>query len=420
MDICISPARLTGEIEAVESKSDAHRLLICAALSQSPTEICIRNISKDIKATMNCLTALGCVLKNPESGKLAVRPLWQNLVENPWLDCGESGSTLRFLLPVAAALCKSFTISGGGRLPARPLSPIIEAMKLNGCTFDSETLPIKVTGKLHAGRFLLPGNVSSQFISGLLFALPLLEGTSEIILTSPLESAGYVDMTLNTLHQFGISVIREKDRFMIAGAQKYSSLGKVSVEGDWSNAAFWLAAGTMNGKIACGGLDIETLQSDRGIVDILKQMGAEAVLENGTVSVESSPLSAITLDASGIPDLVPVLAAVMSVANGTSVIQNISRVRLKESDRLHAMAENLNAIGADIKELEDSLVITGKPKLRGGITDGYNDHRIVMAMAAVSVACENEVLIKGAEAIEKSYPDFFKDFKKLGGLAHVI
>jgi len=369
---------------------------------------------------MNCLTALGCVLKNPESGKLAVRPLWQNLVENPWLDCGESGSTLRFLLPVTAALSGGFTITGGGRLPARPLSPIIIAMKANGCTFDIETLPIKVTGKLHAGRFLLPGNVSSQFISGLLFALPLLEGTSEIVLTSPLESAGYVDMTLNTLHQFGISVIRENDRFIIAGAQKYSSPGKVSVEGDWSNAAFWLAAGAMNGKIACGGLDIDTLQSDRGIVDILKQMGTEAVFKNGTVSIESSTLSAITLDASGIPDLVPILAAVMSVANGTSVIQNIGRVRLKESDRLHAMAENLNALGADVKEHEDSLIITGKPKLRGGITDGYNDHRIVMAMAAVSAACENEIIIKGAEATEKSYPDFFKDFKKLGGLAHVI
>ncbi|MEI6579433.1 MAG: 3-phosphoshikimate 1-carboxyvinyltransferase [Eubacteriales bacterium] len=420
MDISISPARLNGEIEAVESKSDAHRLLICAALSHNPTEIYIKNISKDIAATINCLTEMGCFIENLQANKILVHPLWARIAENPCLDCGESGSTLRFLLPVAAALYSSFTIIGSGRLPERPLTPIIDAMKANGCNFDSDILPIKVTGKLNSGKFTLPGDVSSQFISGLLFALPMLEGTSELVLTSPLESSGYVDMTIDTLKKFGVSVVRGEKQFIIAGGQKYISPGNTAVEGDWSNAAFWLAAGAMNGKISCNRLDRESLQSDRKIFDILKRMGSEITFENGTAQVENKHLFAINLDASDIPDLVPIMAAVMAVADGISIIKNAGRVRFKESDRLHAIAKNLNLIGAEVEELEDSLVIRGKQKLSGGITDGCNDHRIVMALAAVSVACEGEVIIKGSQAIEKSYPDFFNDFKKLGGLAHVI
>lgn len=420
MDISISPSSLKGEIEAVESKSDAHRLLICAALSQTNTEIQIKNNSKDVRATMNCLSALGSVFEKPEGGKLIIRPLRELPGERPLLDCGESGSTLRFLLPVAAAICNDFTITGGGRLPERPLAPIIEAMRSNGCSFDSEKLPINIAGKLRGGRFVLPGDVSSQFISGLLFALPLLEDESEILLTSPLESSGYVDMTLDTLNKFGISVIRRENGFIVAGGQKYISPGYSEVEGDWSNAAFWLAAAAVNGKIICHGLHYETLQSDRRMIEVLKQMGADVSFENISAKVESRQLSAITLDASDIPDLVPVLAAVCTVSKGTSVINNIARVRLKESDRLHAMAENLNAIGADVKEFENSLVINGKNKLAGGITDSFNDHRIVMALAAISVACDKEIIIKGAQAVEKSYPDFFRDFKKLGGLANVI
>ncbi len=420
MNISISPSRLNGEIEAVDSKSDAHRLLICAALSHRPTEIAIKNISKDVAATINCLSALGCVVKNPENGGLIICPLWENISKYPLLDCGESGSTLRFLLPVAAAVYNGFTITGSGRLPQRPLAPIIDAMRLNGCKFNSEQLPIKVSGKLKSGQFLLPGDISSQFISGLLFALPLLEDKSKIVLTSPLESSGYVDMTLDTLKKFGISVIRGENGFTVVGGQKYVSPVTAAVEGDWSNAAFWLAAGAVNGKITCRGLNFETLQSDRRIMSLLKQMGAEVAFENSSAKAGSGPLSAITLDASDIPDLVPVLAAALTVANGTSVIKNIGRVRLKESDRLHAIAVNLNAIGADVKEYEDSLVINGKSKLAGGITDGFNDHRIVMALTAISGACENKVIIKGAQAVEKSYPDFFGDFIKLGGLANVI
>ena len=420
MDISISPSRLAGGIEAVDSKSDAHRLLISAALSKTKTEIRLRNLSKDISATISCLKSLGCEAEYTASGILIIRPFAERTAKQPVLDCGESGSTLRFLLPVAAAVCGGFTITGGGRLPRRPLAPVLEAMSANGCSFSGKCLPITVSGMLHSGKFMLPGDISSQFISGLLFALPLLEGKSEVVLTSQLESSGYVDMTVSTLAKFGISAGIYENRYTVNGGQQYVSPGTVAVEGDWSNAAFWLAAGAVNGSISCSGLRQDTLQSDRRIMELLRQMGAEVEYDNTAVRVKNKFLTAIDVDASEIPDLVPVLAAVCSVSKGTSVIRNIARVRLKESDRLRGMAVNLNAIGADVKEQEDSLVINGKSKLAGGVTDGFNDHRIVMALAAVSAACEKEIVIKGIQAVEKSYPDFFSDFIKLGGKANVI
>lgn len=419
MEISITPAALTGSVEAVESKSDAHRLLICAALSDKPTAITIKNISRDIAATMDCLTAMGCKIKTV-GNTVTVNPLWQTLADTPFLDCGESGSTLRFLLPVAAALYNRFNITGSGRLPERPLSAIIEAMQLNGCTFSGEKLPLQVNGQLTSDRYKLPGNVSSQFVSGLLFALPLLEGTSEIVLTSPLESSGYVAMTLSALAKFGISIVCEKDSFIISGKQKYISPGNAQVEGDWSNAAFWLAAGAINGQVACTGLDGDSLQCDRKMLEILQQMGADTAFEHGTAFVGSKELHAISIDVGEIPDLVPILATMAAVSEGISVIRNAGRVRLKESDRLRAIAQSLNAIGADVQELEDSLVIRGKEQLAGGTIHGCNDHRIVMALAVVAGACKEPIIIQGAEAVEKSYPDFFRDYNKLGGLANVI
>ncbi len=419
MDISIRPAALTGTVQAVESKSDAHRLLICAALSTEPTKITVKNMSRDIAATMACLRAMGCGIK-AVGDTFTVDPILQKTSDTPFLDCGESGSTLRFLLPVAAAIYDKFKITGSGRLPERPLDSIIHAMQANGCAFSGEKLPFQVTGGLKIGRYELPGNVSSQFISGLLFALPLLKSDSEVVLTSPLESSAYVNMTVSTLAKFGITIACEKDRFVIPGGQTYISPGSAQVEGDWSNAAFWLAAGAINGQVACAGLDLNSLQCDRRMMEVLKQMGADTKFENGTAFVTHRELKAITLDVAQIPDLVPVVVAVMALAKGTSVIKNARRVRFKESDRLHAIAQSLNAIGADVEEREDSLVIRGKEHLGGGVTHGYNDHRIVMALAVVAGACKRTLVIQGAEATEKSYPDFFEDYNKLGGLAHVI
>lgn len=420
MEMRVLPSALNGEIAAIDSKSDVHRLLICAALSRRPTEMKISNRSKDIQATLDCLGEMGCVTEQQKDGWHVINPVWGNIAKSPALNCGESGSTLRFLLPIAACVFESFSVNGGGRLPERPLGPIINAMKSNGCRFDKEQLPMSVSGKLHSGRFTLPGNVSSQFISGLLFALPLLKENSEIVISSKLESSGYIRMTINALRKFGIQAAEGDNGYRVPGGQEYVSPGTVTAEGDWSNAAFWLAAGAVNGDIACRGLNLDALQDDRRILDILKQMGADIHFINSTAAAKRSPLTNLTLDASGIPDLVPILAVVMAVAKGTSVIKNIGRLRLKESDRIHATAENLNAVGACVTELEDSLIIEGKPKLSGGTVNGFNDHRIVMAMAVAGAACEEGIVIQGAQAVDKSYPGFFSDFTKLGGKAHVV
>lgn len=420
MDIRITPRALNGELDAVESKSDAHRQLIAASLSRTPTKLRVRAVSKDIAATIACLRQAGARIVPGADGRLHITPLWAASAVNPVFDCGESGSTLRFLLPVAAAVFNGFTLTGSGRLPQRPLAPIVEAMADNGCSFNGAALPMTVTGHLSGGVYELPGDISSQFVSGLLLALPLLDGDSEIVLTTPLESTGYVDMTLATLARFSIKVARTPRGYALSGPQTYASPGDTVIEGDWSNAAFWFAAAAVGGQVTVRGLDPDSPQGDKQMVSILAAMGAKTSVDKYGVTVAAAPLNATRVDVADIPDLVPVLAAVMAVAQGESAIVNARRVRLKESDRLSAVARNLNAIGADITENEDSLIIRGRPTLRGGTADGCNDHRIVMALAAVSAACDNDLVITGAHAVEKSYPGFFEHFNSLGGETHVL
>lgn len=420
MDIRITPRTLNGELDAVESKSDAHRQLIAASLSHTPTKLRVRAVSKDIAATIACLRQAGARIVPGADGRLHITPLWAASAVNPVFDCGESGSTLRFLLPVAAAVFNGFTLTGSGRLPQRPLAPIVEAMADNGCSFSGAALPMTVTGHLRGGVYALPGDISSQFVSGLLLALPLVDGDSEIVLTTPLESTGYVDMTLATLASFSVKVARTAQGYAVNGPQTYSSPGDTVVEGDWSNAAFWFAAAAVGGQVTVRGLDPDSPQGDKQMVSILAAMGAKTSVDKHGVTVTAAPLNATRVDAADIPDLVPVLAAVMAVAQGESAIVNAGRVRLKESDRLSAVARNLNSIGADITENEDSLIIRGRPTLRGGTADGCNDHRIVMALAAVSAACETDLVITGAHAVEKSYPGFFEHFNSLGGETYVL
>ncbi len=419
MDILISPSFLKGRLTVPASKSDAHRLLIAAALSKSQTIINLNGFSKDIDATVSCLEALGCRIVRG-SDTLTVNPVWQGLRAHPVLHCGESGSTLRFLLPVAAALCAEFTMTGEGRLPGRPMAPLTGQMTRNGCRFEPETLPFKVTGPLRGGLFELPGNISSQFVSGLLFALPLLKEDSEIVLTSPLESAGYADMTLAALEKFGIRVSREENRFAVPGGRTYASPGEAAAEGDWSNAAFWLVAGAVNGGVACEGLDTSSRQPDKAIVQLLERMGADITVKNQTVTARAGKLKGIRADISETPDLAPVLAVAAAFAEGTTVFENAGRLRLKESDRLSAIASNLKALGARAELEGDALVIHGEGTLRGGAADGFNDHRMVMAAAVAGTACETSVEIRGAGAVGKSYPRFFEDLKQLGGKADVV
>ena len=372
MTVVLKPGQLRGEIAAMPSKYDLHRLMIASHLARMGLEG-LPVISDDIAVTKECLLAM-------------------NNAQCTMYNCRESGSTLRFLLPVFAALGRSVTFTGAGRLPERPMQPLIDQLRGRGCTIDRDRLPITISGQLQPGVFTLPGDVSSQYVTGLLFALPLLAGGSEIMLTSPLQSRGYVDMTLRTLRKFGIVIDETAQGFRVPGGQKYLLPdGPLEPEGDWSAAAFWLAAG-----VRVTGLDETSAQPDRGIAGLLPELPGE-------------------IDVSQCPDLAPILAVVMALTPGERRIVNAARLRLKESDRLHAMAVNLAALGADVTELPDGLSIQGKPSLRGGEADSFGDHRIAMALAIAALKCDGPVTLHNAQAVAKSYPEFWEDYQRLGG-----
>ena len=418
MDIRISPSRLSGTLSAISSKSDAHRALICAALSDTATTLLLNGSSEDIQATIRCLKNLGAAFDIQEN-RITVSPIARR-IEHAALNCAESGSTLRFLLPVVAALGCSATFTGQGRLPERPVSPLREALLAHGCQLDRALLPIKLSGQLSGGVFSLPGNVSSQFLTGLLLCFPLLKEGGEIVLTTPLESSGYVEMTIHTLSCFGVDVERTAQGFRVAPGQRYRSPGTLTICGDWSSAAFWLCGGALSGEITCQNLEENSPQGDRAVEEILKSMGAGVERQGGAVTVRPAPLLALRIDAGEIPDLIPVLAAVAAAAQGQTHIVNAARLRIKESDRLHAIWDTLSRLGADIRQQPDGLVITGKPRLLGGEVSSFGDHRIAMSAAIASLSCEKDVIIRKAEVVAKSYPGFWEDFRKLGGNFHVL
>ncbi len=410
-----------GQVRIISSKSDGHRSLIAAALAEEESVLFVDGWSEDMEATARCLQGLGAEIEREPSG-IYVMPIVRDTADACVLDCGESGSTLRFLLPIAGALGKTCRFEGRGRLPERPIGVLLDAMARHGCKTDGRHLPLTLEGKLKSGVYTLPGNVSSQFITGLLFALPLLQGESEIKLTTEIESKGYIDMTLKTLKAFGITVTETENGWKIPGGQKYQGPRMRYAEGDWSNAAFWLAAGAIGGSIGCQGLDMESPQGDRAIVDLLAEFGAEVQVVLNQITVTRKALRGIRIDASGIPDLVPILCVVAAAAEGETEIYNAGRVRLKESDRLSAMAECLHKIGVKAEEKPDGIVIMGgcHPPEGEVMIDAHNDHRIVMAMAIAAVSLGVELTILGAEAVNKSYPSFFLELAKLGGVANVL
>lgn len=417
MNVTITPRKLNGTIDAIPSKSHAHRVLIAQKLAQlqgqrKADSLVIPTFSDDIAATKNCLVQLD--------------------KQMPYLDCKESGSTLRFMLPVAMALKNEAVFIGSGKLPYRPISPLKEEMEAHGCSFRMGNTEQKIsdkykeictiTGRLQPGEYSLAGNVSSQFITGLLFALPLLDGDSVLRLTTKLESAGYVDLTLDVLRAFGIDVKRSFtdegfEVYEIAGNQKYIEPDGLAVEGDWSNASFWLVCGALGGNVTVRGLDLESSQRDKEILNVLRQMGAEIAIKglcDITVSCPSG-LKGCEVSVAQTPDMVPVLAAAMALADGSSLITNAERLKIKESDRLRTVYDFLSKLDADITYAGEGLSLTGKPALCGGEISSHNDHRIAMAAAVASCGCKGAVTITGAEAVKKSYPDFFKDFAALGG-----
>jgi 3-phosphoshikimate 1-carboxyvinyltransferase len=414
MNIKITGNKLHGVINIPESKSHVHRLLISAALSSCKSNILCNKISDDIKATCRCLKGL-CADIHINNIGFTVSPGTQ--FPEQLLNCGESGSTFRFLLPVVCALGRSLSFRLEGKLSKRPMDPFYHCLQEHGITISGKgTDTISVSGKLKGGKFNVPGNISSQFISGLIFALPLLSEGGEIIIETPLQSENYVEMTLDAVSLYGVKVIHSETGYVIPGGQSYTSPLEIKAEGDWSNAAFWLCAGAVGkSPISCSGLKVSSHQGDKAIIALLKEFGASIDINENYITVYPSKLRGICIDAGPIPDLVPILALVGAAADDKTVIKNAERLRYKESDRLRATTEILRTLGAKVDELPDGLVIYGTKRLIGGTVDSFNDHRMAMTSAIASLICDGTITIKNASAVNKSYPDFFKDFSRLGG-----
>ena len=396
----ITPGPLWGSIAAIPSKSEAHRLLICAALADAPTTLPLSASSQDIDATIRCLNAMGADIALSD-GELRVTP-----IDNPparcEADCGESGSTLRFLLPVAGALGIETDFRMHGRLPERPIAPLDRELVRGGCTLTRpERDVLRISGKLQPGAYNLPGDVSSQYITGMLLALTLLEGESNLSITGRLESASYIGITRRCMASFGANPVPTDGGYRIPGLGRYVSPGYMQIGGDWSNAAFWLCVSELPGcDVEVTGLDPDSAQGDRQIVSALAEL--------------RSSDGECVLDAGDIPDLVPTIAACACAAGKELRVTHAERLRIKESDRIATVRQALNALGGDVSETPDGLIVRRR-KPTGGEVDAAGDHRIAMMAAVASAGCTQEVVIRGAEAVNKSYPGFWRDFASLGG-----
>lgn len=398
-----------GTVTLPPSKSLSHRAVICASLAAG--ESVLKNVgsSKDIEATVSCMKKLGAKITQQDENMIVQDG--QTASSDSVLDCCESGSTLRFLIPIAALDGKEHIFTGQGLLMQRPLDVYTDVFNQMGVKLELDGNTVKVCGPLKSGNYSMRGDVSSQFISGLLFALPLVDGDSTISITTDLESADYVNMTVDVMERFGVQIKWEENIFHIKGGQQYKPT-EYTVEGDYSQAAFFLAAAALGRPVRCAGLRHSSIQGDGAILDILKKMGARVRNTHGLVSVHADRLTAVTIDAREIPDLVPPLAALCCFCDGESKIINAGRLRIKESDRLDAMYTELKNLGAQIEQGEDSLTITGQKTLTGGNTDAHGDHRIAMAVAVAAIRCEHSVALSGWEHVSKSYPAFWEDFEK--------
>lgn len=402
MKAVITPSPISGCIDAPASKSAAHRALICAALADKPTKIVCSTTSVDIEATAQCLRELGATVTKTEYG-FFVEPITE-AKENTVLNCCESGSTLRFMLPVCAVLGKVVSLYGEGRLPQRPISELCNALTAHGCSISGEKLPLTVCGKLTAGDYIIDGSVSSQFISGLLLALPQTHAESTVIILGEIQSRPYIQMTLDVLSAFGIKTDFVDNKITVFENNGYISPEKYTVEGDWSNGAFFICADAISdNNVKCLNLTTTSTQGDKAVTEIIKNFGKTEEFDVGNI-----------------PDLVPVLAVTTCFTSGKTVFSNAARLKIKESDRLVSTAKLINDLGGNAVADDDSLTVYGTGKLKGGTVDSFNDHRIVMAAAVAATACENETIINGCEAVNKSYPTFFEEYKKLGGKVNLI
>ena len=406
--VTVRPKRLSGQVTVPPSKSQAHRLLLCAALAQGVSEVENVAFSQDILATLSCMEALGAHWEEVSPGRLRITGIpegeWRG--ELPRMDCGESGSTLRFMIPIALAVAGGGEFTGRGRLMQRPQKPYFDLFAEKGITWEQGENTLTVCGRLMPGEYRLPGNVSSQFFTGLLYALSLLDGPSAVVSTTQLESADYINMTIDAMAEAGINVEKGEDgrSYRVHPSPYKAFTGRV--EADWSQAGFWYAAIALGNAVEPEGMNASSAQGDMVIVPHFMRL-----TQPGDV----------TIDVSGCPDLVPPLAVMAAVREGTTRLVNAARLRIKESDRLSSVTAALNALGARVEEFPDSLTIYGMERLRGGVSvDCCNDHRIAMMTAVAATRCEQPVTLLGADCVNKSYPNFWEHYEMLGGDLDVV
>ena len=416
MKAFLEPAKMGGSVNAIASKSYAHRMLLCAMLSDNEVVLKGTTFSKDIEATLNCVKALGSQVQQKKDQYIVKKTKIDE--ENIVLDCIASGSTLRFILPIALALGKKCKVIGREGLAKRPLKELLDTLRAHGAVIEGDSLPIEISGKLTSGDYKIKGDISSQYITGLLMALPLLDGDSTISIEGEMVSSKYIDITKDVLEDFGINIEDLDGGFYIPGNQKYVQKKELRVQGDWSNAAFWLALGALNSEVKIDGLFFESVQGDREIIQILMDMGAKVSLRGTQIIVSPKKLHAITLDAKDIPDLVPIVSIVMAHADGISTIKNVDRLRIKETDRLQAVLDVLKIMGIKARYEDNELLILGG-KINAFEVDSYNDHRMVMMAAIAASKADGKCIINNIEAVNKSYPNFFEDYKLLGGRVNV-
>lgn len=417
-DILVQPAMLAGELSVPSSKSLSHRALIAAALANGGSQVDGLLDCDDTQATLGGLKALGYAAQGAIGSGSVVFPEKQDVPSQAVeIDCIESGSTLRFLIPLALVSSENVVFKGRGRLLQRPLEPYFDIFREQAIDWTLRENRLSISGRLKSGRFRVPGNISSQFITGLLFALPLLEGDSEIIIEGKFESVDYVRITLDVLKTYSVDAFFSNDKIMVRGGQRYMPCSFV-VEGDWSSAAFWSVAGALGSGILMRHMNDASLQGDKAVLAIAAQTGALITKDETGISVRKGDLRAFDVDCADIPDIVPVLSVLASYCEGTSVMRNIIRLRLKESDRLQAVIDNLAAFGVHAQESAGNLLVHGRTDRdfsEAVNIDSFADHRIAMAFSIMAAFSQSKAVIHGAECIAKSYPDFYQDFNHLGG-----
>lgn len=394
----IQSAALNGTVTLPPSKSAAHRAIVCSFLAGGGS-VTPMIPSKDMEAALGAAKSLA-------GGEKVI-------------NCIESGNTLRFFIPVAAALGREVTFTGEGRLPQRPLQEYIDLLPKHGVKIESTgSLPLKISGQLQSGDFEIRGDISSQYITGLLLALPVLDGDSRIVLTAPLRSKPYVAMTIKVLADYGVEVLETDYGYFVRGNQQYA-VRDYTVEGDWSHAAFFMSAAAIGGRITLKGLDLNSAQGDKAVCEVMRRFGAKVTADENGVTCVHDKLCGIEIDCNDIPDMAPAIAVTAAFAKGQTVIRGAQRLRFKESDRLEAIASNLKKMGAGVTVTQDSMVIT-PACVHGAELKGYNDHRIVMAFSVAASFAVGDTVIDEAESINKTYPSFFEDLNSLGGKANVI